>query len=67
MSRVTTFAFRCNTDERRILASLAANLQRSQSDAVRWLIRNAADELKAEQGNAQRGNEKGVTHVARAT
>jgi hypothetical protein len=53
MSRVDTFTFRVNTDERRILAALADKLQRSQSDAVRWLIRKSARELDIEIKSAQ--------------
>lgn len=45
MARGNRFTFLCNEDERRILAALATNLRRSQSDAVRWLIRGAAEEL----------------------
>jgi hypothetical protein len=47
MARYQRFTFLCDSDERRILAALARSLQRSQSDSVRWLIRNAAAELKA--------------------
>lgn len=45
MSRIDTFTFRVNADERRILAALANYLNRSQSDALRLLIREAAREL----------------------
>jgi len=45
MSRIDTFTFRVNPNERRLLAALAERLQRSQSDAVRWLVREAACEL----------------------
>lgn len=45
MSRIVTFTFRVTADERRMLESLAKNLQRSQSDTVRFLIREAAREL----------------------
>ena len=47
MARYQRFTFLCDGDERRILTTLAHRLQRSQSDAVRWLIRNAAAELEA--------------------
>ena len=46
MARYKRFTFLCNQDERRILAALADRLQRSQSDTVRWLIREAVQELK---------------------
>ncbi len=42
---VRTFTFRINANERRILDTLARELQRSQSDTVRWLIRSAARDL----------------------
>lgn len=45
MAREKRFTFLCSDDERRVIASLASNLQRSQSDAVRWLIVQAAGEL----------------------
>ena len=47
MARYERFTFLCNSDERRLLAALAVRLQRSQSDAVRWLIREATRELGA--------------------
>jgi len=46
MARYKRFTFLCDPDERRILAALAKRLERSQSDSVRWLIRNAAAELQ---------------------
>ncbi len=45
MPRRDTFTFRVNADERQLIAALADRLQRSQSDAVRLLIREAAHEL----------------------
>jgi|GEM_PF-2587628 3-methyladenine DNA glycosylase AlkC len=45
MSRIGTFTFRVNAEERRLLTALADYLQRSQSDALRWLIRQAAREV----------------------
>lgn len=47
--RVETFAFRVNQNERRAIADLATRLQRSQSDAVRFVVIEAAKQLtKAE-------------------
>jgi len=37
MQRAMQFVFRVNSDERRAIADLAARLQRSQSDAVRFV------------------------------
>lgn len=45
MHRVTQFAFRVSNDERRAIADLAARLQRSQSDAVRFVVVEAAKQL----------------------
>lgn len=45
MARDRRFTFVCNDDERRVIESLASNLQRSQSDAVRWLIVQVAGDL----------------------
>jgi uncharacterized protein (DUF1778 family) len=49
MARIDTFTLRVNRDERRMLAAVAERLQRTQSDAVRLLIREAARELIAKQ------------------
>lgn len=43
--RHDTFTFLCNSDERRMIATLAQRLQRSQSDAVRFVIREAVNSL----------------------
>jgi len=45
MNRWDTFTFRVNQDERRLIAFLAEKLQRSQSDAVRFVVINAARKL----------------------
>lgn len=45
MMRNERFTFVCNANERRVLAALADYLNRSQSDALRLLIREAAREL----------------------
>jgi predicted transcriptional regulator len=43
--RSDTFSFRINRAERTMLATLARKLQRSRSDVVRLLIREALREL----------------------
>jgi hypothetical protein len=53
MSRVNAFTFRINAEERRLLAALANRLQRSQSDTVRLLIREAAKELVTSDGKTK--------------
>ncbi len=45
MQRVTQFSFRVSKDERQAIADLAAWLQRSQSDAVRFVVIEAARQL----------------------
>ena len=45
MQRVKQFAFRVSNDERRLIADLAARLHRSQSDAVRFVVIEAAKQL----------------------
>ena len=41
MSRYKRFTFLCNRNERLMIALLANQLQRSQSDAIRFIIRQA--------------------------
>lgn len=53
MARQKTFTFRVSRDERRMLESLAQRLERSKSDAVRLLIREAARELVKQQRGKQ--------------
>lgn len=48
MVRHYEFSFRVNGEERRLISHLAQCLQRSQSDAIRLLIREAAQQLAAE-------------------
>ena len=45
MNRVAVFAFRVSRNERQIIADLAAKLKRSQSDAVRFVVIEAARKL----------------------
>lgn len=46
--RDSRFTFLCDETERELLARLSARLARTQSDAVRWLIREAARELESQ-------------------
>lgn len=48
MARYERFTFLCNQDERRLIGNLAQHLQRTQSDAIRLLIREAAQQLSAD-------------------
>lgn len=45
MARYERFTFLCDKAERRLIATLAERLRRSQSDAVRFVVVNAAREL----------------------
>lgn len=45
MARYERFTFLCDAIERRAIADLAARLQRSQSDAVRFVVIEAAKQL----------------------
>jgi len=45
MNRDIYFQFRLNLNERQLIKALANRLQRSQSDAVRYVVINAAKEL----------------------
>jgi hypothetical protein len=45
MSRVERFTFLCNDQERQAIAELANRLQRSRSDAVRFVVVEAARQL----------------------
>jgi len=62
MTRETRFTFLCNEIERQTLAQLALTLQRSQSDAVRWLVSNAARELAA--ANADEAHHETQTPIS---
>jgi len=51
MARFERFTFLCNSSERRAIAVLAERLSRSQSDAVRFVVIEAAKQLtKADAG-----------------
>jgi|GEM_PF-700579 len=45
MARYERFTFLCNQYERALIAMLAEHLRRSQSDAVRFVVLDAAREL----------------------
>lgn len=46
MARDERFTFTCNREERQMLAALAERLRRSQSDAMRMLLREAVVQLE---------------------
>lgn len=45
MARYSRFSFLCDVNERQAITDLAARLQRSQSDAVRFVVIEAARQL----------------------
>jgi hypothetical protein len=49
MRRGDTFTLRVSEDERQMIAALSAKLQRSGSDVVRLLVREAVRELDSTQ------------------
>jgi hypothetical protein len=48
MTKTNRFTFRATDADRQAVATLAAKLQRSQSDAVRFLVVTAARELNTQ-------------------
>jgi hypothetical protein len=52
--RTIRFTFICNIQERQLITAIAEHLNRSQGDAIRFLIRTAAQELKTEPTEDQR-------------
>ena len=51
--RSQAFTFKCTSEERKIIRTLAERLQRTESDAVRWVVKQAASELQVEPGQAR--------------
>ena len=58
MARRDTFSFRVNERERQMLETLAEKLQRTQSDAVRLLVREAVAQLEPESTAAGDGDQR---------
>jgi hypothetical protein len=52
MARYSRFTFLCDLDERQTIADLAMRLQRSQSDAVRFVVIEAARQLSQDQAGS---------------
>lgn len=53
MARRESFSFRLHSREREMLARLADQLQRSQGDTVRLLVREATEKLNVTEKNEQ--------------
>ena len=60
MARYERFTFLCNQYERALIAALAERLRRSQSDAVRFVVLEAASELDAQRDADQAAQKAGV-------
>jgi len=45
MLRTTTFQLRVSDEERRVFKAVADRLQRDESDTIRLLVRNVAEQL----------------------
>jgi len=61
MARYTRFTFLCNRKERKLISALAERLQRSESDAVRYVVKAVAEEMGigskvVQRGERQNGN-----------
>ena len=48
MTRLETFTFRVDQEEKQVIDALSRRLKRTRSDAVRWVIREAAQALTEE-------------------
>ena len=57
MKRESVFTFRVNSNERALLRQLANQLQRTRSDTIRWLVREAASQVTKE-SEGQNGNKR---------
>ena len=62
MSRERIFGFRVNTTESNMFESLAQRLNRSQSDAIRFVIREAVFALGDHSNNQNQNSIKEVTN-----
>lgn len=66
MARIDTFTIRVNQDERRMIAALSRRLERSQSDAMRLLLREAVKGLEVPQSDRRESAREGVQYVTAA-
>lgn len=51
--RDLTFTFKCDAEERQMVTRLAKRLQRTESDTIRWVLKQADQELQAEPSRSQ--------------
>ena len=60
MARKIPFTFLVNTDERKAIASLAKRLERTPSDAVRFVVINAERELARVESSSKSAQQSGA-------
>lgn len=66
MARYKRFTFYCDQQERALIAAVAERLERSQSDAIRLVMRNVAQELGVASGEQREAKaERRGVHDAR--
>jgi hypothetical protein len=58
MARFERFTFLVNKKERELITALAERLNRSQSDAVRLVVTEAAKSLQNQRSNEQNNTQK---------
>lgn len=64
MARTIPFTFLTDADERNLIARLAKRLERSQSDAVRFLVLSAARELELTAPAQTQGQQREVKYAS---
>lgn len=60
MRRTKLFTFRVNQEEHKLISRLAKCMQRTQSDAVRFLIINAAQEITDQHNSYKKSIERNI-------
>ena len=58
MPRYSRFTFLCNREERQLISALAKRLQRSESDAIRYVVKAVTEEMGMNVKNNQMGKEQ---------
>jgi hypothetical protein len=58
MAKIERFTFLVNKEERQLITTLAEQLQRSQSDAIRFVVTEAAKTLQEQKSNEQKSINK---------
>ncbi len=60
--RTNRFTFLCDDEERRLITAIAKHLKRSQGDAIRFILRTAAQELRLNLNSQVNRQPKGVAN-----